>query len=338
MDQIARLDLRIGDTVVIEKAGDVIPKVVEVLTKLRSGKEKKFKMPVACPACGEKIEKKKVGDIQSPMRNGLAGVWGPGEPRTFRRGALDSSNNKSSVAFYCANKKCPAKNERYLEHFVSVFEIYELGPKILRRFKDEGLITDAADIFTLTKEDIAPLERFGEKSAENIINEIENKKRISLSRFLWALGILHVGEETARDLASNFGTLEKLEKANAEEINEIENVGPAVSRSVYEFFQNKSNLNFIKKLERNGVIIEKQEKIKAGKFTGFNFVLTGTLSGMSREIAKEKILALGGKVVGSVSRNTSYVVAGVEPGSKLKNAEKLGVKILNEKDFLNMLG
>lgn len=309
LDQIERLELRIGDTVVIEKAGDVIPKVVEVLTKLRSGKEKKFKMPEVCPACGRKIEKKEV-----------------------------SEKKEKSVAYYCANPKCSAKNERYLEHFISVFEIYELGPKILRRFKDEGLITDAADIFTLTKEDIAPLERFGEKSAENIINEIELKKKIPLSRFLWALGILHVGEETARDLANNFVTLEKLEKSNMEEINEIENIGPAVSKSVYDFFQDKNNLNFIEKLEKNGVVIENGMKIKAGKLTGLHFVLTGTLVNMSREIAKERIIALGGKVVGSVSKNTSFVVAGIDPGSKLKNAEKLGVKVLNEKDFLNMLG
>jgi DNA ligase (NAD+) len=335
MDQIGRLDLRIGDTVVIEKAGDVIPKVVEVLVRMRTGKERKFKMPDVCPVCKSKIEKKEI-----------------------------SEKKEKSVAYYCANPKCGAKNERYLEHFVTVFEIYELGPKILRRFKDEGLITDAADIFTLTKEDIAPLERFGEKSAENIIKEIKNKKTISLARFLWALGILHVGEETARDLAQNFGTLEKLISSVAQEKNlknfgvfslgdkgqgthdalnssnsflEIENIGPAVSQSLVDFFQDKNNLNFIEKLQKNGVIIEKAEKKKEGKFTGFNFVLTGTLSQMSREIAKEKILALGGKVVGSVSKNTSYVVAGEDPGSKLKKAEKLGVKVINEKEFLNML-
>ena len=322
MDQIGRLDLRIGDTVVIEKAGDVIPKVVEVLTRMRNGKEKKFKMLEHCPACGGKIEKKILSDT-------------------------------SSVAFYCVNPKCPAKNERYLEHFVSVFEIYELGPKILRRFKDEGLITDAADIFTLTKEDIAPLERFGEKSAENIISEVKNKKKIPLSRFLWALGILHVGEETARDLALHFGTLGKLvfsARQDLVEIDSIENIGPAVSKSVGNFFKDKNNLNFIKKLEKNGVVVKKMEKKKTGKFTGLNFVLTGTLAQMSREIAKEKIISLGGKVVGSVSKNTSYVVAGADSGrsdsesrqtrmsSKLIKAEKLGVKILNEKEFLNMLG
>ena len=210
MNQIERLDVRIGDTVVILKAGDVVPALVEVLYKMRTGKEKKFKMLENCPVCGTKIIKK-----------------------------------EKLVAYLCPNIKCPAKNERYLEHFVSVFEIYELGPKILRRFRDEGLIIDATDIFTLKKEDIAPLERFGEKSAENIIKEINNKKRISLSKFIWALGILHVGEETARDLASHFKSLTKLSEAKIEEINAIENIGPAVSKSVYDFFQDKIKFNSI---------------------------------------------------------------------------------------------
>ncbi len=315
-DQIERLGIKIGDTVVIEKAGDVIPKVVEVLPKLRTGKERIFKMPTICPACD--------GDIDKKI-------------------STDKKNTTESVAYYCTNKKCPAKNERYLEHFVAVFEIYELGPKILRRFKDEGLITDAADIFTLTKEDISVLERFGEKSAENIIREIEEKKHISLARFLWALGILHVGEETARDLALHFGTLDKLLEISHRsdlwetEINSIENIGPAVTKSLHEFFTDKNNLHFIEKLKQNGVIIKKADKKLVGKFTGMNFVLTGTLSTMSREIAKEKILALGGKVSGSVSKNTAYVVAGEEAGSKLTNAQKLGVKILTEEEFLKML-
>jgi DNA ligase (NAD+) len=308
-DQIERLGIKIGDTVVIEKAGDVIPKVIEVLTKLRSGKEKSFKVPKVCSVCEGGIEKKNIGD----------------------------KKGESSVAYYCSNKKCPAKNERYLEHFVSVFEIYEMGPKVLRRFKDEGLITDAADIFTLTKEDIAVLERFGEKSAENIIREINDKKKVPFSRFLWALGILHVGEETARDLAQNFGTLDRLIKAEEAEINEIENVGPKVSKSVYEFFRDKHNLDFLEKLKENGVVIEKVKKAEQGKFSGMTFVLTGTLSSMSREIAKEKIITLGGKVSGSVSKNTSYVVAGEEAGSKLTNAQKLGVKILSEEEFLKFL-
>jgi DNA ligase (NAD+) len=302
MDQIERLDVRIGDTVVIQKAGDVVPALVEVLYKMRTGKEKKFKMPGFCPVCGTKIIRK-----------------------------------DNLVAYLCPNQKCLARNERFLDHFISSFEIYELGPKILRRFKDEGLITDAADIFTLTKEDISGLERFGEKSAENIIKEIKLKKKIPLAKFLWALGILHVGEETARDLAINFGTLDKLIKTKIEEINEIENIGPAVSESLYNYFRDKNNLLFIDKLLKNGVIIEKAEKIKEGKFTGLNFVLTGTLSQMSRELAKEKIISLGGKVSSSVSKNTSYVVAGEEAGSKLKNAQKLGIKIIDEKEFLDMI-
>lgn len=336
MDQIERLDLRIGDTVVIEKAGDVIPKVVEVLTRLRNGLEKKFKMPKTCPTCGGKIEKK---DLRKNLGNNFLGSSVSRVPRSARP-LQNHSPDFSSVAYYCINPKCGAKNERYLEHFVSVFEIYELGPKILRRFKDEGLITDAGDIFTLTKEDIAPLERFGEKSARNIVEEIKNKKKISLSRFLWALGILHVGEETARDLAIHFGTLDRLinsVRQDLTQINSIENIGEAVSKSLHNFFTDQNNLNFIQKLEKNGVVIEKMPKKEKGILTGKTFVLTGTLSTMSREIAKEKILALGGKVSGSVSANTSYVVVGEEAGTKLKTAQKLGVKILNEEEFLKLI-
>ena len=333
MDQISRLDLRIGDTVVIEKAGDVIPKVVEVLVRMRTGKEKKVKMPDSCPVCGGEVVKKKSASPDA-FSQSLGSSLRSATPSQKHAGSA------MSVAYYCSNRKCPAKNERYLEHFVSVFEIYELGPKILRRFKDEGLITDAADIFILEKEDIASLPRFGEKSAINIIEEIKNKKTIPLSKFLWALGILHVGEETARDLAAHFGTLTKLissAQGDLAEIDSIENIGPAVSKSLKNFFGDKNNINFIKKLNQNGVVVEKNKKIKTGKLTGLTFVLTGTLSLMSREIAKEKIIGLGGKVSGSVSKNTSYVVAGEDPGSKKTSAEKLGVKILNESEFMKML-
>lgn len=312
MDQIERLDIRIGDTVVIEKAGDVIPKVVESLPRLRTGKEKKFKMPSVCPECAGKIEKR------------------------------EGSSKDLSVAYFCSNSKCIAKNDRYLEHFVNVLGIYELGPKILRRFKDEGLISDPADIFVLEKEDIETLDRFGEKSAENILREIEEKKRVPFSRFLWALGIIHVGEETARDLARHFGYFDKflsIYKSDlwTNEIDSIENIGPAVLASLTEFFADKNNLHFIEKLQRNGVVVLAEEKKSKGKFSGQTFVLTGTLASMSREIAKEKILNFGGKVAGSVSAKTSYVVAGEEAGSKLANAQKLGVKILSEQEFIKML-
>ncbi len=334
MDQIERLDLRIGDTVVIEKAGDVIPKVVEVLTRMRTGKEKKVKMPKNCPVCDGTVQKKM---MSKQVKNSLT-LLQP-SAGTFR--LHNSLPVGTSVAYFCSNKKCPAKNERYLEHFVSVFDIYEMGPKILRRFKDEGLITDAADIFTLSKEDIATLDRFGEKSAENIVEEINQKKRIPLSKFLWALGILHVGEETARDLATHFGTLEKVmhsARQGLAEVDSIENIGPAVLKSLHEFFTDKNNLQFIEKLEKNGVIVESYKpKTTNQKLKGQTFVLTGTLETMSREIAKEKILALGGKVSGSVSSNTSYVVAGAEAGSKLTNAQKLGVKILSEQEFIKMI-
>ncbi|MBY0376409.1 NAD-dependent DNA ligase LigA [Patescibacteria group bacterium] len=329
MDQINRLGIKIGDTVVIEKAGDVIPKVVEVLVKMRTGKEKTFKIPSNCPVCGSRVEKKSVSSADT-FSQSLGSSHSSATPSKKRTAS-------ASVAYYCSNVKCPAKNERFLEHFVSVFDIYELGPKVLRRFKDEGLITDAADIFTLEKEDIANLERFGEKSAENIIEEIKNKKKIPLSKFLWALGILHVGEETARDLAINFGTLEKVMKASEQELNDIENIGSAVTKSLYDFFKDKNNLNFIKKLEKNGVVVEKVAKAKAGKLSKLTFVLTGTLASMSREIAKEKILAAGGKVSSSVSKNTSFVLAGEDAGSKLANAQKLGVKVIDESEFVKML-
>ncbi|OGI63764.1 hypothetical protein A2914_01150 [Candidatus Nomurabacteria bacterium RIFCSPLOWO2_01_FULL_41_21] len=339
LDQIERLGIKIGDTIVIEKAGDVIPKVVEALPKLRTGKEKKFKMPAHCPVCGGRVEKRYME--ASPIKNSL----GPRVARTvyLKKSGLNqtlenSSSASLSVAYYCTNKKCPAKNERFMEHFVSVFDIYELGPKVLRRFKDEGLITDVADIFTLDKGDIASLERFGEKSAENIVNEINLKKKVPLQKFLWALGILHVGEETARDLANHFHTLDKIINATPEELNELENVGPKVAESLYAFFEDKNNLAFIKKLEKNGVQVLKGEKIKGGKFNGLTFVLTGTLSQMSRETAKEKIINAGGKVSGSVSTKTSYVIAGEDPGSKLKDAQKLGVKIITEDEFLKMTG
>ena len=300
MDQIERIDIRIGDTVVIQKAGDVIPEVVEVLTKMRTGKEKKFKMPDHCTTCGSKTE-------------------------------------KISVAYYCTNPACPAKNRRGMQHFVGAMEIYEIGPKVLDRFKEAGLISDAADIFALKKEDIETMERFGEKSAENIIASINEKRKVPLHRFLYALGILHVGDQTSRDIAEHFGSLEKIMPRTEEEISNIENIGPVVARSLYEFFQHKENLMLVKKFLANGVIIEKVSKKAKGQLTGKVFVITGTLETMSREDAKEKIIGLGGKVSGSVSKLTDYVLAGDSPGSKFKDAQKLGVKIISEKEFLKML-
>ncbi|MDE2031135.1 MAG: NAD-dependent DNA ligase LigA [Patescibacteria group bacterium] len=313
MDQIDRLGIRIGDTVVIQKAGDVIPEVVEVLAKMRTGKEKKFKMPTKCPVCNFEVEK---------------------------RDTLHKQNSSNtSVAYYCTNKNCPAKNRRGMQHFVNIFEIYTVGPKILDRLKDEGLISDVADLFTLEVSDLSGLERFGVKSADNIISSISSHKRVPLWRFLYALGILHVGEQTAQDISNHFGSLDRIMNAKKEDIMTIENIGPIVASSIEEYFSRKENLSFIKKLFHNGVNLEKENKISNNqkKFLGQTFVLTGTLSSMSRDEAKRKIIDLGGKVSSSVSKNTSYLVAGNEPGSKYTEAIKLNIKILDESSFLALL-
>ena len=307
MDQINRLDLKIGDTVVIQKAGDVIPEVVEVLKDLRVGEEKAFVMPKACPECGGVIEK----------RVGTSGEAG--------------------VAYYCTNSACPAKNRRGLIHFINTLEIYTVGPKIVDRLQEEGLISDAADLFTLEKADLAGLERFGEKSAENIIAAIEDKKTVPLHRFIAALGITHVGEETARDLAAHFKTFEAFWGASTEELDSIEQIGPAVMSSINQYRKEKINQQFIKKLFDHGVQITPHKESGNTALEGKTFVITGTLQTLSRDRAKEKIIERGGRVASSVSKATSYVVAGENPGSKLADAKKNGISILSEKDFLNLL-
>ena len=282
-------------------------------------------MPEVCPVCGFEVEKKE---------SGLGGKGLSSRSEAERGKSLRSPT--SSVAYYCTNKNCPARSRRGLQHFVNVFEIYEIGPKILDRLRDEGLVSDAADLFTLEKADLSGLERFGEKSADNIISSIESHKKISLWRFIYALGIIHVGEQTAHDLADHFGSLEKLMQADLEEINNLENIGPVVSKSIVSFFKDKSNINLITKLFKNGVSIY-YKKAKSLKLRDQSFVLTGTLSTMSREEAKKKIIDNGGTVSSSVSSNTSYVVAGNKPGSKYADAKKLGVKILTENEFLKII-
>lgn len=308
-DQIQRLGLKIGDTVVVSRAGDVIPQITAVLKDLRTGKEKDFHMPKTCPIDNSKIE-------------------------------------KTGVFYRCSNPNCGARNRRQLGHFVSkgAFDIRGLGPKIIDRFLDEGLISDAADIFTITEGDIKTLERFGEKSAENIIREITSRKKISLTRFIYSLGILHVGEETARALAKEFPLsnikllIEKYSKITQEDLQKIPDIGPNVSQSIFDWFRNKTNLKLLSKLESAEIKIEAlQSETRSQKLKSKIFVLTGSLETMSRDEAKEKIRSLGGEISGSVSKQTDYVVAGTDPGSKYDNARRLNIPILNESQFLKLL-
>ncbi len=307
MDQIERLGIRIGDTVVIQKAGDVIPEVVQVLVDMRSGSEKKFVMPKKCPVCGFPVALRQAQD-----------------------------KSRETVAYYCTNDDCPAKHTRGLIHFVHMLDIYEVGPKIIDRLQEEGLITDAADLFALTEADLSGLERFGEKSAQNIIAAIAEKKQPPLDRFIASLGIANVGVETARDIAIHFSTFENFWNAKAIQFESIPNIGPAVVESIDQYRCKESSINLIKKLFANGVEPKTMIAHKGGVFSGMTVVLTGTLATLSREKAKEIIQSNGGKVTGSVSASTSMVVAGDNPGSKFTDAQKIGIKILTEEDFLKM--
>ncbi len=314
-DEIERLGVRVGDTVIVSRAGDVIPQITKALPEFRTGKEKKFKMPEKCPVDGSSV-----------IRDG--------------------------VAYKCSNKYCGARHREQLYHFVSRggFNLDGLGPKIIDRFLDEGLIVDAADIFTLKQGDVEALPRFGEKSADNVIREVEAKKVIPLPRFIYSLGIIHVGEETAITLAGIFpdkkrGHLSILKfldfygGLSLERLEEIKDIGPKVAESIHEWFKEKRNIHFLEKLNTAGVLITlAPPSSKAGKLKDLSFVITGSMDSMSRELAKQKIRELGGDVSESVSAKTSYLVAGAEPGSKYKKAKELGVKILNEKEFLELIG
>jgi DNA ligase (NAD+) len=248
-----------------------------------------------------------------------------------------TAGKEQSVDWYCVNHDCPTKNLRAMEHFVSAFDIYTVGPKVLERFKDEGLISDVVDLFYLKPEDIQSLERFGEKSAENIVNSIQGAKKITLPRFIYALGIPHVGEETAFDLAQRFGSVEKLMAADLGAINAISNIGEVMAQSVFDWFKLKRNKDLVHHLIESGIKIERI-KIKQTPLSGKSVVVTGTLQSMGRDEAKEAVREAGGNWVSSVSKNTDYVVVGANPGSKYDKAQKLGVKILDEKEFLKLLG
>jgi DNA ligase (NAD+) len=276
LDEIKRLDVKIGDTVIVQRAGDVIPAVVGVLAKLRPKNAKDFKMPAKCPVCNAAI---------------------------VREGAY----------FRSANNNCPALKREHLYHFTSkkAFNILGLGPKILDRLYDEGLIGDAADIFDLKEDDIEGLERFGEKSAENLVNSIGRAKEISLSRLIYSLGILHVGEETANDLAEHFGSLGKIKEASFEKLQGVPNIGAVVAKSLYEWFNNKANERFLGKLLGKDLkIINPKTLQKSGRLKGLKFVFTGELEKLSRQEAQVLVRNHGGSLSSSVSKNTNYVVVG----------------------------
>lgn len=302
-DEIKRLDIRIGDTVVIQKAGDIIPDVVQVLTRMRTAKEKIFQMPKKCPACGGEVERK-----------------------------------EGEAAHYCLNSACPAKHREGLYHFVSkkALNIDGLGPKIIDQLLDVGLIKDAADLFILKQEQIQEMERFDIVSAQNLIKAIDNARSVNFARFIYALGIRHVGEETANALALYFGSLDKLKQTNLDELRQVSDIGEVVAESIVEYFSNKKNLGFVDRLVKNGIKIQ-EVKVVSRKLAGQTFVLTGTMESLTRDQAKEKIRLLGGDVSSSVSKNTTYVVAGAEAGSKLDKADKLGVKVIDESEFLRLI-
>ena len=312
-DEIERLGIRIGDTVVLQRAGDVIPKVLRALPELRTGKERIFVMPTTCPIDGSPV-----------VRDG--------------------------VSYRCSNPACGAAVREQLQHAVSrgALDLRGVGPKLLDRLFDEGLVEDIADLFELTLGDLLGLERMGEKSAEKVIAEIEDSRTVGLDRLIIALGIRHVGEETARTLAlwiakrvekptpTDVGEL--LAAADADELESIEDVGGVVSESISAFFRTEHARSVLRRLEGQGMTLTVPDISVDGPFSGKTFVVTGTLAGMSREEAESAIRAKGGSVSGSVSKNTDYLVAGEKAGSKLAKATALGVPVLDETAFSKLLG
>ena len=305
-DFIKELDIRIGDTVVLQRAGDVIPEVVSVLTNLRSGKEKPWMFPKKVALCGGDGSVERV----------------PGE-----------------AAWRCKHKGSRPQVQRQFEHFVGkhAFDIDGLGKEQVKVFLDAGLVSEYADIFTITKGDLLSFPRFAEKSADNLIISIEKAKKVSFARLLIGLSIQHVGEETAIDIAKHFGTLEKLQKSGLEELMAIEGVGDVVAESVYNWFRGPENKKLLSRLLKHVRVEITNNKLQITKLVGKTFVLTGTLETLSRDEAKALIRANGGIVSGSVSKNTSYVVVGSDPGSKFADAQKLGISVLSEAEFKKLL-
>ena len=306
-DFIREKDIRIGDQVLVKRAGEVIPYILGPLPEKRAGNEKHFQMPTSCPYCGSKIQKE------------------PGE-----------------VAYYCVNSSCPAQLARNIENFASrgAMDINGLGPQIIAQLIDAGLIHSAADLYTLKKEDLLKLEKFGEKKAENLLQAIQASKQQPLERLIIGLGIHGVGEVAARKLASTFHSLDNLSQADVSQLEQLEGIGPNIAQSIVGWFQQPHNRELLEKLKQNGVWpveAEESEQLKRKPLAGLTFVITGTLPTLTREEATRLIEENGGKVTDSVSRKTSYLVLGAEPGSKYIKAVELGVPILDENQLKELI-
>jgi DNA ligase (NAD+) len=303
LDEIGRLDLHAGDTVLVERAGEVIPHVLKVV---KHGKEeKRFRMPEKCPECGTRIHKA-----------------------------------EDEVAYRCVNVSCPARRRESLLHFASrhAMNIDGLGDKIVDQLVDKGMVKDFADLYHLKLEKVAELERMAEKSAQNLLDEIAASKKNSLARLIYALGIRFVGERTAQLLAAHFGSMDKLAEASEEELTGVTEVGPKVAEGILEFFSESANRKLIERLRAAGVNMKEERAApKSSKFAGMTFVFTGTLANRTREEAEALVAAHGGKAGSSVSKKTSYVVVGADPGSKFDKAKTLGVPILDEAQFEKLL-
>ncbi len=307
MDEIERLGLRIGDTVIVRRAGDVIPKIVKVVRSRSKKNRKEIRLPEACPACGSAIEKD--GEVLYKCSAGII---------------------------------CPAQRKESIKHFASrtAMDIEGLGDKLVEQLVDEGMIGTVADIFALATEQLASLERMGSKSAKNLIAAIDKSKQTTLSRFLFALGIREVGTATSQQLAVHYGDIAQIVAADAESLERVPDIGPIVASHIRTFFENQENLALIKSLQDGGVRWPKivvDAGAPARPLLGKTYVLTGTLQQMPRDEAKRQLLALGAKVAGSVSKNTDCVVAGPGAGSKLVKAEALAIKVIDEGEFLSLL-
>jgi len=304
IDEIKRKDIRIGDIVLVEKSGEIIPQVVEVIKKRRTGKERKFNMPKRCPVCNSA-----------------------------------TSSYEGEVAIRCENVSCPAQVKQMILHFASrnAMDIEGLGEAVVDQLVERRLVRDYGDLYYLKLEDIKGLERFAEKSAQNLIDAIEKSKTKDLSRLIFSLGIRHVGTHAAWVLAKTYGSLDAIKKQNIENLQTTHEIGPVMAESIYTFFKNRDNLKVIEKLRMAGVSMTEKSADGRGIFSGKTIVFTGGLSGMSRNEAETLVRKEGGRPASSVSPKTDYVVAGREPGSKLDKAKKLGIKIVTESEFLEMI-